>query len=54
MKTKRFVAFIVGSKSDDMSEIRNAIFDALKNETQDNCESPLYDCEIKVNQYIYK
>ncbi len=54
MKTKRFVVSIVGSKSDDMSEIRNAIFDALKNETQDNCESPLYDCGIQVNKFIYK
>lgn len=50
MKTKRFVVSIVGSKSDDMGEIQNAIFDALKNETQDNCESPIYDCGIHVNQ----
>ena len=54
MKTKRFVISIIGSKSDNMREIQNAIFDALENETQDNCESPLYDCGIKVNQYIYK
>ena len=54
MKTKRFVVSIVGSKSDNMREIQNAIFDALENETQDNCESPLYDCGIKVNPYIYK
>ena len=54
MKTKRFVVSIIGSESDNMRDIQNAIFDALENETQDNCESPLYDCGIKVNQYIYK
>ena len=54
MKTRRFVVSIIGSKSDDVGEIQNAIFDALENETQDNCESPLYDCGIKVNKYIYK
>ena len=54
MKTRRFVVSIVGCQSDNMREIQNAIFDALENETQDNCESPLYDCGIKVNKYIYK
>ena len=54
MKTKRFVVSIIGSKSDNMREIQNAIFDALENETQDNCESPLYDCGIQVNPYLYK
>ena len=54
MKTKRFVVSIIGSKSDNMREIQNAIFDALENGTQDNCESPLYDCGIKVNPYLYK
>ena len=54
MKTKRFVVSIIGSKSDNMREIQNAIFDALEKETQDNCESPLYDCGIKVNPYLYK
>lgn len=54
MKTKRFVVSIVGCKNDDMREIQNAIFDALENDTQDNCESPLYDCGIKVNPYLYK
>lgn len=52
MKTKRFVVSIVGSKSDNMGEIQNAIFDALVNETQDNCESPIYDCGIQVNQLL--
>ena len=54
MKTRRFVVSIVGCQSDDMREIQNAIFDALENDTQYNCGSPLYDCRIKVNQYIYK
>ena len=54
MKTRRFVVSIIGSKSDNIRDIQNAIFDALENETQDNCESPLYDCGIKVNPYIYK
>lgn len=52
MKTRRFVVSIVGSKSDDMGEIQNAIFDALENEAQDNCESPIYDCGIQVNQLL--
>ena len=52
MKTRRYIVSIVGSKSDDMGEIQNAIFDALENETQDNCESPLYDCDIQVTQFI--
>ncbi len=52
MKTRRFVVSIIGSKSDNMREIQNAIFDALENETQDNCESPIYDCGIHVIQYI--
>ena len=54
MKTRRFLVSIIGIESDNAGEIQNAIFDALENETQDNCESPLYDCGIKVNQYIYK
>ena len=54
MKTKRFVVSIIGCKSDDMGEIQKAIFDALENETQENYESLLFDCGIKVNQYIYK
>ena len=54
MKTRRYIVSIVGSKSDDMGEIQNAIFDALENETQDNCESPIYDCGIKVNQLFIK
>ena len=54
MKTKRFVVSIIGSKSDNMREIQNAIFDALENETQDNCESPIYNCGIQVNKFIYK
>ena len=52
MKTRRFVVSIVGSKSDNTREIQNAIFDALENETQDNCESPIYDCGIQINQLI--
>ena len=54
MKTRRYIVSIVGSKSDDMGEIQNAIFDALEKETQDNCESPNYDCGIKVNQLFIK
>ena len=54
MKTKRFVVSIIGSKSDNMREIQNAIFDALENDTQYNCGSPIYDCGIKVNPYLYK
>ena len=51
---KRKFLVTVSTETDEFNEsdfsVKEAIYNAIENEVQDNCESPIFDCGFSVKE----